>query len=72
MRRGGGRDHARVALEEIGVVLGAMLRRALADKLARGARAAEGSGFEGRRSGDDGGASGDPGQARLNRQGDEQ
>ncbi|KQW31140.1 hypothetical protein ASE36_02325 [Rhizobium sp. Root274] len=34
MRRAGGRGHAPVALEETGLVLGEMLRRALAQRLA--------------------------------------
>jgi hypothetical protein len=56
MRRGGGRDHAPVALAETGVVLGEMLRRALADRLAaQAARRTEAPGPEGRWAGDDGG-----------------
>lgn len=56
MRRGGGQGHAPVALEETGAALGEMLRRALADRLARAARGdADGSELEGRRAGDDGG-----------------
>jgi hypothetical protein len=47
-----------VALEETGAVLGAMLRQALADRLALAGVGAEGPTQQGRQAGDRGGASG--------------
>ena len=60
MRRGSGRGHEPVALEKTGAMLGDLLRRALAERLAvHGARRVEARGLNGRRTGGEGGASGD-------------
>lgn len=77
MRRGGGGGaRTGVALEETGMMLGDLLRRALVDRLARVARGDSGAGPKGRRADDDDGdAGGDTGRAgrfRPDREGEEQ
>lgn len=75
MRRGGGGGaRTGVALEETGMMLGDLLRRALVDRLARVARGDSGAGPKGRRT-DDGDAGGDAGRAgrfRPDREGEKQ
>lgn len=60
MRRGSGRGSVeRGALQETGTMLGDLLRRALAERLAvQGARRVEARGLDGRRTGGEGDASG--------------
>lgn len=60
MRRGSGRGSVeRGALQETGTVLGDLLRRALAERLAvQGARRVEARGLDGRRTGGEGDAFG--------------
>jgi hypothetical protein len=59
VRRGSGRGSVeRVALQETGTMLGDLLRRALAERLAQAAVVAEGPTQPGRQAGDRGGASG--------------